>query len=57
MVWIVLIVSLSLLGFAYLIDRRNKKLKNNSLESINSHAKPGESTNFMMGDNKYTNGP
>jgi len=56
MLWIAGAFIVVLVVVAFLIDRRNRKIKNDSLQSINSHAKPGESTNYMMGDNKYTNG-
>ncbi|WP_162920198.1 hypothetical protein [Paenisporosarcina cavernae] len=56
MVWISLLIILGLFLIAFLIDRRNKKLNNHSQNSLNSHAKQGESTNFTMGDNRYTSG-
>ncbi|HEX5519078.1 MAG TPA: hypothetical protein VFX18_01425 [Candidatus Nitrosocosmicus sp.] len=56
MMWLALFIVLGVVLFAYLIDRRNKKLNNSSLKTISSHAKPGESTNYMMGDNRYING-
>jgi hypothetical protein len=44
------------LGIAFLIDWRRKKNNNNPYIKTNPNAKPGESSNYMMGDNKYTNG-
>ena len=57
MLWIAGAIIVVLVVVAFLIDRRNRKIENDSLQSINSHAKPGESTTYMMDDNKYTNGP
>lgn len=57
MIWlIVFIFLLIIIVLALLVDRRNKKLNNNNQNPINSNAKPGESSNYMMGDNRYTNG-
>ena len=52
MFWLMLIIAVILLACAFLIDRRNKRIKNSPLKTTNAHAKPGESTNFMMGDNR-----
>ncbi|WP_162835047.1 hypothetical protein [Planococcus sp. CAU13] len=38
-----------LIGFAGFIDWRRKKNDNEVLRSINSGAKPGESSNYEMG--------
>lgn len=54
--FIILIFVLILLTLAGLIDWRRKKKKNDFQITINSNAKPGDSTNYQMGDNKYTNG-
>jgi len=57
MIWlIVFIILFIIIASALLVDRRNKKINNNNQNPINAHAKPGESSNYMMGDNKYTNG-
>jgi len=57
MIWlIVLIILFIIIAFAFLVDRRNKKINNNIQNPINAHAKPGESSNYMMGDNRNTNG-
>ncbi|MBD7943230.1 MULTISPECIES: hypothetical protein [Psychrobacillus] len=57
MIWlIVFIILFIIITFAVLVDRRNKKINNNNQNPINSNAKPGERSNYMMGDNKYTNG-
>ncbi|MCK1999682.1 hypothetical protein MPH47_21065 [Psychrobacillus psychrodurans] len=57
MIWlIILIILFIIIAFAYLVDRRNKKINNNNQNPVNSNAKPGESSNHMMGDNRYTNG-
>ena len=57
MLWVMGALILGLVIFAFLIDRRNRKMRNLSIQSINPHEKPGESTNYTMGDNKYTHGP
>jgi hypothetical protein len=44
------------LGIALFIDWRRKKHNNNPYIKTNPNAKPGESSNYMMGDNRYTNG-
>ncbi|WP_409304876.1 hypothetical protein [Peribacillus sp. SCS-155] len=51
---VVFIAGLVLL--AQLIDRRNNKINNNLTKSIHPNAKAGESTNYTMGDNKYSSG-
>ena len=54
--WIFLIPILVLVVFAILVNWRNKKINNTHQKPINSSAKPGESSNHMMGDNRYMNG-
>ncbi|MBN8202372.1 hypothetical protein [Bacillus sp. NTK034] len=44
------------LASAYWIDRRRKKINNTMQKGISSSEKPGESTNYTMGDNHYTGG-
>jgi hypothetical protein len=49
----------SILGIfvsALMIDLRNKRINNNPHIPTNPNAKQGESSNYVMGDNKYTNG-
>lgn len=48
----------SYIRFAFFIDWRRKKDKNNTNPRIptNPNAKPGDSSNYLMGNNKYTNG-
>ncbi|MGI8385992.1 hypothetical protein [Robertmurraya sp. P23] len=41
---------------AFWIDSKRKKNKNNPHIPTNPNAKPGDSTNYLMGDNKYTGG-
>ncbi|MGM7700430.1 hypothetical protein ACSVDE_01830 [Pseudalkalibacillus sp. Hm43] len=45
-----------LLAFAGIIDWRRRRNNNKGERPINSHAKQGESTNYVMGDNEYMNG-
>jgi hypothetical protein len=42
--------------FALIIDLRRKKNNNNPHFPTNPNAKPGDSSNYMMGDNRYTGG-
>ncbi|MGP4081195.1 hypothetical protein ACTWQL_14900 [Pseudalkalibacillus sp. R45] len=46
----------ALLAFAGIIDWRRKKNKNTSQHSMNPNAKSGESSNYVMGDNRYSSG-
>lgn len=55
MTWFIVFI-LGILIFAFLIDRRNKRINNNSHKTVSPHAKDGESSNYTMGDNKYLNG-
>jgi hypothetical protein len=55
LIWLLVFV-LGTLGFAFFIDWRRKKNNNNPYIKTNPNSKPGESSNYMMGDNKYTNG-
>lgn len=57
MIWlIVLIILIVIISLALHVDERNKKINKNIQNPSNSNAKPGESTNYTMGDNRYTNG-
>lgn len=44
------------LAFAYNIERRRKKNNNTLQKGISPNEKPGENSNYMMGDNRYTGG-
>lgn len=56
MLWLLMIFVLLILAFALFIDLRRKRNNNNPETPINPNAKPGDSSNYMMGDNKYTGG-
>ena len=58
MIWlIILIILFIIIAFAFLVDRRNKKINNNNQNPINSNAKPGESSNiYMIGDSRHKGG-
>lgn len=56
MLWFFIIFILMIVAFAFLIDKRRKKNNNNPHIPTNPNAKPGESSNFMMGDHKDTGG-
>ncbi|WP_162920090.1 hypothetical protein [Paenisporosarcina cavernae] len=57
MIWLfvgsVLVV---IVAFAFLLDRRDQKMNAANQNHIISSAKPGESTNYTMGDNRYSSG-
>ncbi|MEC1177925.1 hypothetical protein P9B03_05465 [Metasolibacillus meyeri] len=42
-----------IVALGFYVEKRNKKLRNYTLPS---HHKPGEDSNYLVGDNKYTNG-
>lgn len=48
MTWFFVII-FGMLGFAGFIDWKRKRNNNTVLRSINSGAKPGESSNYQMG--------
>ncbi|QCR33454.1 hypothetical protein C1N55_15430 [Lysinibacillus sp. SGAir0095] len=54
--WFFVIFILGILIFALIIDLRSKKRNNNPHILTNPNAKPGDSSNYTMGDNRYTNG-
>ncbi|MCF6412064.1 hypothetical protein [Pseudalkalibacillus salsuginis] len=54
--WWFAIMVLGILAFALFIDWKRKKNNNNPHKSTNPNAKQGESSNYMMGDNRYTGG-
>ncbi|WP_139125149.1 protein BatD [Bacillus solimangrovi] len=54
--WLLAILVVGVLLFALFIDWRRKKKKNNPHITTNPNTKPGESSNYMMGDNKDTGG-
>lgn len=51
-----LIFVLLILAFAFFIDFKRKKNNNNPKIPIHPNAKPGDSSNYTMGDNKDTGG-
>lgn len=53
--WFFLMIC-SMVGFAGFIDWRRKKNNNTVLKSINSNAKPGESSNYTAGGGSNTYG-
>ncbi|WP_433750389.1 hypothetical protein [Falsibacillus pallidus] len=55
MAWFISFLS-SILVFAFLVDRKRKKNRNNPDKLTQPHAKPGDDQNFMMGDNKHDSG-
>ena len=55
MVWLFILIA-GLILFAILIDHRNKKINNSSGVTKNPAAKPGDSSNYTMGDNHFTHG-
>ena len=55
MAWL-FIFFLSILGFALIIDYKRKKNNNNPSHNTHPHAKPGDSSNYIMRDNKQSDG-
>ncbi|MCM3664799.1 hypothetical protein M3204_10315 [Mesobacillus subterraneus] len=53
MAWLFIFI-LSILGFALIIDYKRKKNNNNPPHKTHPHAKPGDSSNYIMGDNKHS---
>lgn len=56
MKWLLIIFLLLVVAFAIFIDWRRNKNKNHPHIPTNPNTKPGESSNYMMGDNRYTGG-
>jgi len=56
MVGILIGFILLICAFALFIDWRRKKNNNNPLTPTNPNAKPGDSSNYVMGDYKDTGG-
>jgi preprotein translocase subunit YajC len=56
MLWFFIIFILLIVTFAFYIDRRRKRNNNNPHIPTNPNTKPGDSSNYMMGDNKDTGG-
>lgn len=56
MTWFFIVFILLILALALLIDWRSKKNNNHPYLTIDPNAKPGESSNFLMGDYKDTGG-
>lgn len=54
--WVLFILVLMIFAFALFIDFRRKKNNNNPHIPTHPNAKPGDSSNYMMGDNKDTGG-
>jgi hypothetical protein len=52
MLWFFILIGF-ILFLAFLIDWRSKK---NNNHSHHSSAKPGDHTNYQMGDNRFTSG-
>ncbi|MGE6256821.1 hypothetical protein ACQKCU_02750 [Heyndrickxia sporothermodurans] len=56
MLWFISIIVLGIVAFALLIECRRKKNNNDPHITTNPNAKPGESSNYMMGDSRDTGG-
>lgn len=54
--WIFSIPVGLLLAFGVLIEWKRKRRNDYSHRGTNSHTRPGESSNYKMGDNNYTSG-
>jgi len=55
-IWFFIAFILGILGLSLIIDFMRKKNNNNPHIPTNPNAKPGDSSNYLMGDNRYTNG-
>ena len=56
MIWIISIPITILLALGMLVDRKRKKRIDYSHKGTNLNVKPGDSSNYKMGDNNYTSG-
>ncbi|MGE8205546.1 hypothetical protein ACQKP0_13380 [Heyndrickxia sp. NPDC080065] len=56
MFWFIIISVLVVITFASLIERKRKKINNHPLKLTHPNAKPGDSSNYLMGDNRHTDG-
>lgn len=56
MIWVFAIGIVIALGFAFLIDRKRKKIRNDPRPTIDSNNKPGDGSNYKMGDDDYFGG-
>lgn len=54
--WIFVIPITSLLALGGFIEWKRKRRNDLTHKVSNPHTRPGESTNFKMGDNNYTSG-
>jgi hypothetical protein len=54
--WFFIFLVLVILGIAIFIDWKNKRTNNNPHITIHPGAKPGESSNYLMGDNHKDSG-
>jgi hypothetical protein len=55
-IWFFMVLILFILGLALLIDWKSKKTNNNPHMTIHPGAKPGESSNYIMGDSHKDSG-
>jgi hypothetical protein len=55
-IWFFMVFVLVILGLAFFIDWKNKKTNNNPHITIHPSTKPGESSNYIMGDSHKDNG-
>ncbi|WP_316572064.1 hypothetical protein [Neobacillus sp. YIM B06451] len=55
-IWFFIILILGISGFALIIDLKRKKNNYNFHIPTNPNTKPGDSSNYIMGDNKDTGG-
>jgi uncharacterized BrkB/YihY/UPF0761 family membrane protein len=54
--WFFIVFVLVILGIALFIDLKNRKNNNNPHITIHPSVKPGESSNYMMGDSPKDTG-
>ena len=56
MIWIIFIPITILVALGVLVDWKRKNRNDESHVVTDPNAKPGDSTNYKMGDNNYTSG-
>ncbi len=54
--WLFILPIASIITFGVFIEARRKKRNDLLVRSSSVHTRPGESSNYKMGDNHYTSG-
>ena len=56
MIWIFVVPITVIVAFGVLIEWRKKRRNDYPHKASSPHTRPGESSNYKMGDNNYTSG-